>query len=312
MAKPFDSGALRGNMAESLARRPSIALATTPADQAGQFTGRAKLVGACTIEVGRLVADEDQPRKSFSSESIERLASSIRTRGQLVPILARWSPEIDRYVIVDGERRFRAAIQAGLANLAAVDVTHASAEDVLEIQLVTNALREDVQPVEQARSYRKLMEAKGYSQRQLAERLSVDHTTITRALAMLSLPGPIQEAVDAGEIRPQTAYELSRVDDPSEQAELAERARAGDLKREELRQRVTKSPKGGKAGAGGRNAKAAKLPSARTFRTASGIRITAERGRGVDPLALVEALREALGQAEAEVAAVSPVKPDAA
>ncbi len=291
MANPFRSDALKSNMAESLARRPA---GPAVVGQAGQFNGRAKLVGACVVEIGRLVPDADQPRKSFPAESIERLAESFKARGQLVPILARWSAPLDRYIIVDGERRYRAALVAGVSSLAAVDVTQADPAEILEVQLVINALREDVQPVEQARSYESLMKAKGYSQRQLADRLNVDHSTIARALAMLTLPAPIQEAVDAGAIRPQAAYELSRVEDPAEQADLAERAKAGNLKREELRARVARTSK--PKGRGGKPAKVTE----RFIRTATGPRVTVEWSRGLGPETIAAALRDALAVVEGE------------
>ena len=129
-----------------------------------------------------------------------------------------------------------------------------SPEDVLEIQLVTNALREDVPAVEQARSWRRLMDAKGLSHRELAEQLGYDHATVTRALGLLNLPESIQAQVDAGEIRPQTGYELSRIDDAEEQAHLAEEAKAGRLKRDDLRRRVKESKPARAGGAKGRGA----------------------------------------------------------
>ena len=300
MASAFKSEQIRGNMAESLARRPSIAIGSTAAPSAGQFQGRAKLTGACVIEIDRLVADPDQPRKSFSDESIEQLAASLRSRGQLVPILVRWTPDLDRYTIVDGERRFRAAQRAGLANLAAVDVTDKSASDVLEIQLVTNALREDVPAVEQARSWQRLMEAKSLSQRELAELLGYDHTTITRSLGLLNLPEPIQAAVDAGEIRPQTGYELSRIEDPAEQAVLAEEARAGRLKRDDLRKTVkeskTKSTQPSKGR--GANVKTKPLPTERAFKAPGGTKVVVTNRKGVSIEAWAEALRAALEDVE--------------
>jgi ParB family chromosome partitioning protein len=303
MASAFKSEQLRGNMAESLARRPSIAIGSTAAPSAGQFQGRAKLTGACVIEVDRIVADPDQPRKTFSDESIDQLAASLKSRGQLVPILVRWTPEVDRYTIVDGERRFRAAERAGLANLAAVDVTDKSAGDVLEIQLVTNALREDVPAVEQARSWQRLMEAKGLSQRELAELLGYDHTTITRALGLLNLPEPIQAAVDAGQIRPQTGYELSRIEDPEEQATLAEEAKAGRLKRDDLRKTVKASKSRSGQSEKGRGPKAKPLPTERSFKAPGGSKVVVTNRKGVSTVAWVEALRAALEDGEARLAA---------
>jgi len=305
MARAFQSEAIRGNMAESLARRPAIAIGAGGAPAPGQFQGRAKLPGACVIEVERLVADPDQPRKTFSEETLEQLAASFRQRGQLVPILVRWTPSIDRYTIVDGERRFRAAERAGLPSLSAVDVTDKSPEDVLEIQLVTNALREDVPAVEQARSWRRLMDAKGLSHRELAEQLGYDHATITRSLGLLNLPESIQAQVDAGEIRPQTGYELSRIDDPEVQAHLAEEAKAGRLKRDDLRQRVKASKParaGGAKGKGVSRGKFVKLRTERTVKLDGGARVTVTSRKGFDGASLLAMLREAVTKIEAEQA----------
>jgi ParB family transcriptional regulator, chromosome partitioning protein len=302
MARAFQSEAIRGNMAESLARRPAIAIGSGAAPAPGQFQGRAKLPGACVIEIERLVADPDQPRKTFPEDSIDQLAASFRQRGQLVPILVRWTPSIDRYTIVDGERRFRAAERAGLASLAAVDVTDKSPDDILEIQFVTNALREDVPAVEQARSWRRLMDAKGLSHRELAEQLGYDHATITRSLGLLNLPESIQAQVDAGEIRPQTGYELSRIDDPTEQAHLAEEAKAGRLKRDDLRQRVKESKPARAGGSKSRGASKGKpkLPTERTVKLDGGAKVVVTSRNGLDAVSLLAMLREAVAKVEAE------------
>jgi ParB family chromosome partitioning protein len=251
------------------------------------------------------MADPDQPRKTFPDESLNQLAASLKSRGQLVPILVRWTPEADRYTIVDGERRFRAAERAGLINLAAVDVTDKSAGDVLEIQLVTNALREDVPAVEQARSWQRLMEVKGLSQRELAELLGYDHTTITRSLGLLNLPKPIQAAVDAGEIRPQTGYELSRIEDPAEQAALADEARAGRLKRDDLRKTIKASKSKADGLSKGRpvtKPKVKPLPTERVTKTPSGLKVsvTGRKGFGLDDW--LESLRFAVEDVEARLA----------
>jgi hypothetical protein len=149
------------------------------------------------------------------------------------------------------------------------------------------------------------MDARGYSHRDLASKLNIDHASITRAMALLTLPTPIQEAVNAGEIRPQTAYELSRVDDPGEQAQLAEEARAGRLTRNEIRERVASKPKG-RGGETPSKARAASKAASRFDRpimTASGYRVTLERRKkGVDLLAIVEALEEVLAIARGELA----------
>ena len=118
--------------------------------------------------------------------------------------------------------------------------------ELLAIQLVENCLREDLKPVEQARAYRALMERNGWTAPQVARELSIDHTGVARALALLSLPGDVQEAVEAGQIAPRTAYELTKIDDPAEQAEAAREAAAARLRRDDLAER-TRKPRDGRA-----------------------------------------------------------------
>jgi ParB family transcriptional regulator, chromosome partitioning protein len=297
MARPSQSEAMQGNMAESLARRPSIAIGSAPGGQARQFEGRTKLNGACEIAVDRIIPDPEQPRTEFDPEAIDRLAASLKVRGQLQPCRVRWVEEEGRYMIVVGERRWRAAQQAGLASIACVVVQDgASREDILEDQIIENALRDDLKPVEMARAWRTLMDARGLSHRELAERLNVDHGTVTRALGLLNLPEPIQASVDAGEIRAQTAYELSRIEDPQEQATLAEEAKAGRLKRDDLRDLVKASrPK-----AKGRGGSKARKVTARVFKAARG-KVTVENRRGLDTALIAAMLREAADQVEAEM-----------
>ncbi len=303
MARPYKSEALQGNMAESLARRPSMASAigngSTSSGQARQFEGRTKLNGACEIAIDRIIPDPAQPRTEFDPETLDRLAASLKQRGQLQPCRVRWVEELDRYMIVVGERRWRAAQQAGLASIACVVVQDgASREDILEDQIVENALRDDLKPVEMARAWRTLMDARGLTHRELADRLNVDHGTVTRALGLLNLPEPIQVSVDAGEIRAQTAYELSRVEDPVTQARLAEEARAGRLKRDDLRDRVkaSKATSKGKGSA----ANKAKVKTSIVLRTSVGVKITAERARGLDPAILLAAAEEWTARLRAE------------
>ena len=114
------------------------------------------------IAIDRIDRDPRQPREEFDPEGLERLAQSLRQRGLLQPIRVRWDAGQERYVIICGERRWRAAKMAGLESLACVivegDLTH---QERLAIQLVENALREDLKPIEQARAYKTLMKAQG-------------------------------------------------------------------------------------------------------------------------------------------------------
>jgi ParB family chromosome partitioning protein len=149
--------------------------------------------------------DPNQPRQEFDEDSLNRLAGSLRDHGQLQPVLVR--KDRGRYVLVAGERRWRAAKRAGLSTVQALLCTGG---DVLTLQLIENLLREDLKPVEQARSFAAIMKKEGWSARELGRQLSLDHTGITRALKLIDLPKEVQEAVDEGEIPPTTAYEISK------------------------------------------------------------------------------------------------------
>jgi ParB family chromosome partitioning protein len=170
-----------------------------------------------------------------------------------------------------------------------------TAEDLLEDQLVENALLEDLKPIEQAKAYQSLMRSRILSTRQLAERLQIGAATVAKALALLTLPSDMQEAVEAGRIAPGTAYELSKVDDPNEQAALAREAAAGRLRRDEIQER-TRAPRKG------RRSSPKKPAKDRVFRSAIG-RVTVELRKATGAEAMLELLRETARTLEAELAA---------
>jgi ParB family chromosome partitioning protein len=217
---------------------PTAAPATT------RYTGTKGIRTALEVGLDRIERDEAQPRTEFNAEALDRLAESIKARGVLQPIRVRWDEGRGVYVLVVGERRWRAAKAAGLATIPCV-VTEAdlTPEERLEDQLVENALREDLRPVELARAYRTLMDRLGLSQHELAARLHVGQSTVNEVLSLLTLPVPIQAAVDEGRIARTVAYAASRVEDPAAQAELVEAAAAGKLTREEMRARTTRAPR---------------------------------------------------------------------
>jgi ParB family chromosome partitioning protein len=151
-------------------------------------------------------------------------------------------------------------------------------------------LREDLKPIEQARAFQSLIEGRGLTQRQLAERLQVGQGTISRALALLTLPEEVRRSVDAGRIGPDAAYQLTKVDDPDDLARLACEAAAGGLKRDEVKARVSKPRKG----------RGVRKPTSRVFRKAAGLTVTFESPRGVDPESIRAALAEVLARLDAE------------
>jgi ParB family chromosome partitioning protein len=214
-----------------------------------RLQGVAKAKDALVIPTDKIQPDPDQPREDFDPESLERLAESLKTKGQLQPIRVRWDAGRGFYVIIAGERRWRAAMQAGLPALGCV--VHEGPPEpgaLLALQLVENALREDLKPIEQAKAYRRLMAANGWSGHQLARELSLTQSSVSRTLALLELPEAVRGQVDAGELSARTAYEIGKLADPSEQVALAERAAADKLTGDQV-EAVVKARKIGKQGA---------------------------------------------------------------
>jgi ParB family chromosome partitioning protein len=255
------------------------------------------------IAIDRIERDPAQPRVEFDPEGLERLAQSLSQRGQLQPIQVRWDASLERYVIVCGERRWRAARMAGLKSLACVIVEREmTAQERLAVQLVENALREDLRPIEQARAYRALIEAQGWSVRQLAAELSIHHAQVVRALALLELPEPTQDLVEQGKLSPATAYEANKVEDPEARQELLDRAAADGLSRAEVieaRREIADRPTRSSGGKGrGAKARLRKVTS-RTLRTSAGYKITVEHRRGIDDAGIAAALREAADRLDA-------------
>lgn len=208
-----------------------LAAARRPARLEGLTRDKA----AARISIDRIVADPDQPRREFDPAELAQLAESLRSRGQLQPIRVRWSEEQGAYVVLVGERRWRAARMAGLAELSCVvQEQELMPEDRLAVQLIENALRSDLRPIEQARSFQALMAAKSWSTRQLAAELAIHAATITRALALLDLSAEVQARVEQGGLSPATAYEVSKLENPAAQAELVEAVVEQKLTRTEV------------------------------------------------------------------------------
>lgn len=207
------------------------ATSVTPA----RWQGVTKAKNVAEIPVSKIVRDPGQPREEFDAETLERLAESIRRRGVLQPIRARWDEGQGAYVVIAGERRWRAATMAGLVTIpCVVDDRLLEPTELLAVQLIENALREDLRPVEAARAYRRLMEANGWSARQVAQELDLDHSTVVKALALLELPVTVQEQIETGRIAPSVGYELSKLEGASVQAEVAQAVVAEGLKRAEV------------------------------------------------------------------------------
>jgi ParB family chromosome partitioning protein len=286
------------NLAESMGVSRPTSQAIPPASTMGKHDGVSRLRAAAEIEVGRIVADPSQPRTEFDPEAIARLAESLRTHGQIQPISVRWSDDMGRYLIVTGERRWRASILAGRPTIAAVILEGERTESqVLEMQLVENCLREDLQPIEQAKAFRTLMDRNDWTAARLAEALQLTGASVTRALALLDLPYTVQVAVAAGDIPASVAYEVSKLEDPEAQVEVAARVVAEGLSRAATVEVIRKAGRISK-GRGATKAKSRK-PTIQTIKTTTA-KVTVEFKRAVEPAEIAAALREALAKVEAE------------
>lgn len=176
------------------------------AAHAGAAVGVSALTTAKVIPVDRIVPDPSQPRREFDDEELQHLAGSLRDHGQAEPVTVRWDAETDRYVLIAGERRWRAAQVAGLLTLnAVVDNRDMDADRILEMQVVENALRADLTALEAGAAFRTLMQSWGCTQQELAARLHISQSKVSRALAALDLPADLRRAVDAGKVAPVAA-----------------------------------------------------------------------------------------------------------
>ena len=150
------------------------------------------------VPLDHLVANPEQPRKEFDPAALQELADSINERGVLQPILVQ-ETAAERFMIVAGERRYRAAKLAGLT-VVPVIVGQFSADEVLEIALVENIQRADLNPVEEANAYAELAQRRGWTQEQLAKHLGKSRPAIANALRLLKLPQTTRDAVANGSL----------------------------------------------------------------------------------------------------------------
>ena len=174
------------------------------------------------LPVGELDPNPDQPRRTFSEESISQLADSIREQGILQPLLVAPSGG-GRYMIIAGERRFRAGRAAGLATLPCI-VKDIDVIRQREIALIENLQREDLNPIEAARGVKALMDQCGYTQEKIGERLGKSRPAIANMIRLLQLPDEVSEMVKDGLLSAGHARVLIGIPDKETQLRLARKA----------------------------------------------------------------------------------------
>ena len=218
------------NMKESMGVRQAELRPVLAPAPGKKDAGRRPLRNVGKLAIAQVVPDPAQPRVEFSEEALERLASSIRDKGQLSPIRVRWSESLGKWMIISGERRWRAIQKAGLKEIECYfHEAELNPSEVLEQQLIENCLREDLQPIEEAQAFAALMKLNGWTGKEVAVALRVHPSRVSRALALLKLPEEIQEQVNAGVIPARSAYEISKLPNADAQADLAKKAAAGEL-----------------------------------------------------------------------------------
>lgn len=170
------------------------------------------------IAIGLIDVNPFQPRKEFSEESLEELAQSIRQQGIITPITVRLMPD-GRYQLIAGERRFRASQRAGLKEIPAY-IRTATDGQMMEMALVENIQRENLNAMEIAFSYNALITECKLTHEQLSERVGKDRSTITNYLRLLTLPAESQLALSNGEISMAHARALVNIEDPEEHLKI--------------------------------------------------------------------------------------------
>ncbi len=171
------------------------------------------------IDIAHIDSNPDQPRQHFDVEALQSLSESIDSHGLLQPVVVRKVD--DRYQLVAGERRLRAAIRAGWSDVPA-NVVEADDREAAELAIVENLQRKDLNPLEKAASFQRYLEAYGCTQEELAKRLNLDRSTIANLIRLLELPEPVQEAVRQAKLTQGHARALLPLGEEDEQIRFCE------------------------------------------------------------------------------------------
>lgn len=172
------------------------------------------------VPITSLTANPLQPRQSFDQAELDGLIESIRRHGVLQPLVVR--PVSGGYQVVAGERRWRAAQAAGLESVPAI-VRPLTDQEALELALVENLQREDLNPVERARAYRRLVDEFGLTQEQVADRVGKSQPSVANALRLLGLPPQILASLESGRFSEGHAKALLGIEDPAARIRIWER-----------------------------------------------------------------------------------------
>ncbi len=173
------------------------------------------------LDINKIEPNKDQPRRNFNSETLENLAESIRVNGIIQPILVREIEE-ERYQIVAGERRYKAAKMAGLWEVPVI-VKEIEDYKVTELALIENLQREDLNPIEEANSFLVLVERYGLTQDEVSKRVGRSRSAITNSIRLLNLPKDVIKEIEGGRLSSGQARALLSIKDKEELKDMAEK-----------------------------------------------------------------------------------------
>jgi ParB family chromosome partitioning protein len=178
--------------------------------------------GLAEIAIEQISPNPLQPRKFFNEASIDELARSVREHGIVQPLVVTRAGD-NRYKLIAGERRYRAAQKAGLTTVPVVIKEMMTEGDALQIALIENIQREDLNPIEEAAAYHQLHEEFGLTQEEISKRVGKERSTVANFLRLLKLPDPVKKLLASGQLSMGHARALLAVDSTRKQEQLAER-----------------------------------------------------------------------------------------
>jgi ParB family transcriptional regulator, chromosome partitioning protein len=214
--------------------------AAEPTSTAAAATAPALSEGLFQVDIDLIDPSPYQPRTRFREEALEELTRSIRTSGIVQPIVVRRIGP--RYQLIAGERRWRAAQRAAFARVPAI-VRDVRDDLALEMTLVENLQREDLNPIEQARAFQRLTDEFNLTQEKVAERTGKDRATIANAVRLLKLEESIQDLLEEGRLSAGHGRALLAIAEPKDRLELARRIARGGMTVRQVERLATRSPK---------------------------------------------------------------------
>ena len=211
LGKGLDSLIPTNVMVESEVKHSTVSTASSPEEEKD---------GTLMVKLSKVEPNREQPRKNFDEDSLQELAESLKQFGMLQPILVQ--NRGDYYEIIAGERRWRAAKIAGLKEVPVI-VRELTDQEIVEISLIENIQREDLNPIEEAQAYKRLLTEFHLKQDEVAERVSKSRTAVTNSMRLLKLCDEVQKMVVDDMISTGHARALISIEDPEEQYLIAQK-----------------------------------------------------------------------------------------